>query len=194
MEMTLNEAVFTKGLETLANATKIASNLTETKPAQPVEKPQNQPHNQTVEVKVGDQGESKKPVILKEKHETHIHKPFPDGRTLTVEECAIERLRIEKEYEEKQAEREYRIWLEEEARKERKEKEARERAEAEKREAYRKKFRRRFGIFAGILGVAGMGYAGYRIHTGAWNPAGWGLAVQQKPEAVKLTDQEGTVE
>lgn len=192
MNVKLDENVFSKGLETLANATRIASNLTEGKPKEP-EKPMNQPHNQTVEVKVGGENtEAKKPVILKEKHETHIHKPFPDGRALTAEECAIEKLRIEKEYEEKQAEREYRIWLEEENRKERREREAREREEAERRRAEDRKFYKRLGIITGILGAAGLGYAGYCRYTDSRNAAGGRMAVSA-PEAIRLTDGDGTI-
>ena len=71
--MTMDSDFINKGMETMSNLSKLAANVTSknTAPKEEKKEDMNQPHNQTVEVKVGDPGENRKPMILKEKNETH---------------------------------------------------------------------------------------------------------------------------
>lgn len=184
-----------KGLELVNNMSKLAANLSSDRKPQekkPFKEDFNQPHNQTVEVKVGSE-QQQKPVIVHEKKETHIHKPFPEGRSLTTEECEVEKMRIQTEVEDKKAEREYRMWLEEQNRKERKEREEYVRRERERRRQEDKKFVKRLGIAAGICTAIGVGLYAYNCYTGSRNFAGSRLAIPA-PQPVNTTiDAEGTV-
>lgn len=185
--MKVNGVDIQKGLNVVDNLSKLAANMTD--PANKTQKKEgkqvyregdqtNQAHNQTVEVKVGDgSGSAQKPVVLKEKKETHIHKPYPDARNLTTEECEVEKMRIQCENDYKMRELEYRRWQEEELRKERKEKEEYERKQREEREIRRRKSERRGFIAAGVLGAIGLGCLGYSIYTDYRSARGSGLAL-----------------
>ena len=187
--------VLNNGLEALSNMSKIAANLSN-RPAGDRKTYRegdstNQPHNQTVEVKVGSE-ESRKPVVVHEKKETHIHKPFPDSRNLTTEECEVEKMRIQLEFDDKQAEREFRMKQEEEARKERREREEYARRERERKREEDKKFGRRLGIGAAIAGAAFLGLTAYGIYSDSRRTGSTRLALP-KPEVNLTIGAEGTV-
>lgn len=194
--MSMDQDNLNKVMEIASNASKVAANLTNGSKHQPQEKKvqenMNQPHTQTVEVKVGEQGNSQKPMILKEKSETHIHKTFPDNRELNEKECEIEKLRLQNEHELKMKELEFRMRQEEENRRERKERIEYERKEAERRREKDRKFMRRLGIGAAVLAVAGVGISAFDIYTNSRNPAGKRVAVGE-PQAVTLAPEEGSV-
>ena len=124
----------------------------------------NQPHNQTVEVKVGEQN-AQKPLIIHEKKETHIHKPFPDNRELSEKECEVETLRLNLEAQAKKDEIEYRRWVEEEYRKERRERDQYQRRQRELKEQENKKFTRRVLIWTGVACAVGLGLGAYSMYT-----------------------------
>jgi len=152
-----------KGLETMANVTKIASNVTEKKKNEWKE-PRNennnfrggnttqQPHNQTVEVKV--EAGNKDVAPEKQKPETHIHKVFPDNRPLTPEECKLEELWIKLEQQNKEEDRKYRMMVEERAYRDRKEQLEYERKEREEEKKQMAKRRKVCYIIGGSIGVA----------------------------------------
>ena len=197
MANTVDATVLMKGLETMSNVSKIAANLSDKprgdKKTYNEGDSTNQPHNQTVEVKVGDQGE-RKPVVVHEKKETHIHKPFPDSRSLTTEECEVEKLRIEKEALAKQAELDYRKWHAEFEQAERKEREAYARKERERKHEEDKKFFRRFLIGAGIIGAASVVYIGYDIYTSSRNSSSRRLGIPAPQSSLSASiEAEGTV-
>lgn len=158
-----------KCLDMANNVSKLANTVANKKETKQMEKQEEQamsnPHNQTVEVKVGNPDEAKKPIIVKEKTEQHIHKVFPDNRELTENECEIEKLRLENEHELKMKELEFRIQQEEENRRERREREEYARRERERRQESDKKFFRRMGIGIGVGAVALVGLAAYDIYT-----------------------------
>lgn len=192
-----NANTLSKSLELANNMTKLAANLSSGKPKHETKKSAentNQPHTQTVEVKVGEQGQQK-PVVVHEKKETHIHKPYPDNRNLTTEECEVEKLRIQTEADDKRAEREYRMWLEEQNRAERKERQEYERRERDRKRAEDKKFYRRLGIGAGILAAVGVGCYAYSCYTDSRRPASPRLAIPAPQVNTDATiNAEGTVE
>ena len=184
MSVTMNGHDLQKGIETVANLTKLAANITDPN-KQP--KPQkqttqkaestNQPHTQTVEVKVGDQGEGKKPVIVKEKTETHIHKHFPDNRSLTDAEVELEKYRLDLEYAEKDKERAERMELEQYARKEREKLEEKAREAAEKRAEQNEKTRKRLLILGSVMAGIGLVGTGYYLYTDSRRNRGARLAL-----------------
>ena len=180
------------GMETLNNISKLAANVSAKKEQKADENMTNQPHSQTVEVKVGDT-DGRKPVVLKEKTETHIHKVFPDNRELNEKECEIEKIRLANEHELQMRELDYRIRTEEEYRKERREREEYARRERERRQASERRFWRVVGIGAGCAAVAGLGYAAYTLYTDSRRSRNHGISLG-KPEAVTLAAGEGTVE
>jgi len=194
-----------KGLETVNNITKIFSNVTDPNKNPPEKKSQykggdstNQPHTQTVEVKVGDQGnDNKKPVILKEKTETHIHKHFPDNRALSPEECEIEKMRLTLEYQEKDKEREHQIFLDNRAREEAKEAEEKARERFEKEEERRKKRDKRMLIVGSILAGVGLVGTGYYLYTDSRRNRAAESALRQQErmrlEVPKMIETEGEV-
>jgi hypothetical protein len=178
MAVPIDATVFGKALDTVNTVGKIAANLTDPKkssgnnqnqnsnPPRKESTNTNQPHTQTVEVKVGNPDQPKeKPVVVHEKKETHIHKPYPDGRSLTKEECEVEKLRIQVAQQNLREEREYNLEIEERARKERKEKLEYERLEADRRREERKRQNRRARIVGYTLCGAGLVAAGYLLYS-----------------------------
>ena len=155
-----------KTLDLVNNVSKLAANVTEKKAEKPTEKTvyregaktqTNQPHNQTVEIKVGDP--DAKPV--EEKHETHVHQTFPENRELSERECEIEKLRLTQEHEREMARIRFEIESAEYERKRREyEDERREKERAERREED-KKWSKRALIAACIFGGVCIGGAGY---------------------------------
>ena len=147
-------------------------------------------------MKVGSE-QKPQPVVVHEKKETHIHKPFPDSRNLTAEECAVETLRINNEHEEKMAELEYRKWLEEECRKERREREEESRKERERKREKEDKFFKRMLIGGCIAGTIGLGCYGYYIYTNTRNSTGRRLVFQPQKTPMTISAEpistEGTV-
>ena len=194
-----------KGVETLANLSKLAANIST--PKQPQNPPQdkktykggdstNQPHTQTVEVKLGDQsGENKKPIIVKEKTETHIHKHYPDNRALSPEECEVEKLRINMEYAEKDKERAHQILMDDRAAKERERQEELEKIRAEKereeraeREEKRRKREKRLLIYGAIVGGIGLVGTGYYLYTDSRRSRNLEMALRTKQPTVNIPD------
>lgn len=170
--MEINADTANKAIETMANIAKIGANLTnENKPARKNnDRPKggdtnNQQHQQTVEVHVGEQKDIPKPVIIKEKPETHIHKHFPDNRALTKDECDLEGARIQMEYEDKKEERAWQRELELLRIRERKEHEEYERKERLRKEAEQKKRRKVRAAVAGTFGCAALGLIAYGIYS-----------------------------
>lgn len=170
--MNLDPAVFNKSLETINTAGKIVANLTDPKrPQNPPPQPKpgdksntNQPHTQTVEVKVGDQERRDKPMIIHDKQETHVHKTYPDDRAMSKDECEVEKLRIQTAHENAKEEREYNLLLDERNRKERRERDDYERRRREEKDAAQKKSNRRFWICMALFGTACVGAMGYVIY------------------------------
>ena len=198
MPAKMDAATFGKGIELVNNMTKLATNLSSDKPR--AEKKTfkegdstSQPHNQTVEVKVGAE-QPQKPYVIHEKKETHIHKPFPEGRELSKQECEVETLRLQLDAEDKKAEREYRMWLEEENRKERKEREEYARRERERKRQEDKKFAKRMFIGMGIAGAIGLGIAGYDYYTSTLRSAGRRLVIPAQTQVTPPIKTEGSVE
>ena len=186
----MDASMLLTGLEAINNVTKIADRV-----SKPVEKKTyregdstNQPHSQTVEVKVGSE-QANKPVVVHEKKETHIHKPFPEGRELSERECEVEKMRLQLEADDKKEERELIRWREEEYRRERKEREERDRKERERRREDENRFNRRFAIGACVVGAVAVGCLAYSFYSDFRNPSGGRLAVP----AQKAIEAEGTV-
>lgn len=197
MDINLNAENFGKALDTITNITKTAANVTNPEKKKS-EKHQykegdttNQQHQQTVEVKVGDpSGASVKPVIIKEKPETHIHKHFPDNRALTKDECDLEGVRIQLEYEDRTAERNFKREMELRAQEERKEREAYEREERRKKEEERRKQRKIRNAVAGAVGIGFLGFLGYCLYSDSRDR---GNSVHRLPASVTIK-AEGNVE
>lgn len=170
--MDINSEMIGKTLDTLTNITKTAANVTNPEKKKS-EKRQykegdtnNQQHQQTVEVKVGNTADPLlRPMVIKEKPETHIHKHFPDNRPLTKEECELEGVRIQLEYEDKTAERNFKREMELRAQEERKEREAYEREERRKKEEERRKQRKIRNAVAGAVGIGFLGALGYCLYS-----------------------------
>ena len=187
------------------NVSKVAANLSETakrdkSPKQenhPQKETTNQPHNQTVEVKVGgDLGNpNQQPKIVKEKSETHIHKHFPDNRELSEKECELEKYRLELEYKDKQAERDYRMIIENNRRREQKERDEYAHKQEELRRERQAKSSKTRKIIGGILFGLGVGLAGYSVYSDIRSnrSAGLALPTQEKAAPKKLIKAEGTV-
>lgn len=197
MGVNLNSNTFNSTMETLKNATKLAANLTDSnKQKQLPEKKtenMNQPHTQTVEVKVGEQNPVQKPTIIKEKSETHVHKVFPDNRELSEKECAVRELELKQDHEYKMKELDFRMAMEEQYRKERKEREEYERKERERRREKDRKFARNLGIFMGAVGAAALGFAAYDFYTSSRGAQGRKLALREPKVEIQLTPDEGSV-
>ena len=205
MAIDVNSNMIQKGLETIANATKVAANVTEGNKKAKENKPHdnqkggnqtNQPHNQTVEVKVGQEHwPLPAPQIIEKKPETHIHKTYPDNRALTADECKLEEMRIKFEQENKVEERKYRMIVEERAYKERKEKLEYERKQAEERKREMAKKRKIRNLVGGAIGVGLFGLIAYNWYTSNRNPAVGGNSVQSLPEGQgNAISGEGSVE
>lgn len=193
MGMNLDANVFGKALDTVNTVGKIAANLTDKK-NQPMNPPPqkkdttntNQPHTQTVEVKVGDTDSKQKPYVLQEKKETHVHKSYPDGRALSKDECEVEKMRIQVAHENAKEEREYNLLMEENRRKERKEREDYERRVAERRREDQKKSDRRFRILGYTLIGIGLVGAGYCIYSDIRAARAAGLPAPQSKMTVTI--------
>lgn len=193
--------MLSKGVETVMNISKVASNLSEKKTVV-TEEPRylkegdtatNQPHTQTVEVKVGEAvSQPAKPYVLKEKHETHIHKAFPEGRELSERECEVEKLRLEYEQEFRLKELNHRIEQETIERNERREREEYARKELERRREENRRFSRNATIVAGIFGTALLGGLGYSIYRDSRNDRISRYSLPKPAGAVTLNG-EGTV-
>lgn len=199
--VTMDSKMISKGLEAFNNATRLAANITtpkseERKTNQSYREGDklDQPHNQTVEVKVGSEQQTK-PVIVHEKKETHVHKPYPDGRELSEKECDVERLRISSAHEEVMAELEFRRWQAEQDRKDRKEREERARRDRETREARDKKFGRRLLIGSGICAAIGLGLYAYDRYTYSRRVGSSRLAIPAPKAELSIgVEAEGSVE
>ena len=195
----MDASTLIKGLEAVNNMSKLAANLTTKEKETPIEKRSfkegdktNQPHTQTVEVKVGEQG-NQKPYIVHEKKETHIHKPFPDSRELSEKECEVETLRLKLDAEAKMAELDFRRWQAEEDRKERREREENAKKERDRKRAEDKKFMRRMLIGTGIAGAIGLGLVGYSMYADSRRSSSRRLAVPA-PQTTLTIEAEGSVE
>ena len=207
MNAKLDPNVFTKSLDAINTAGKIVANLTDPKkPQQPANLPQpkpnnnNQPHTQTVEVKVGNpDGQKDKPVILHEKKETHVHKAYPDGRALSKDECEVEKLRIQTAHENMKEEREYNREMESYRREERREREEYERAEKERAREERKRRERKGTIICTTLGLAALAAGVYCVYTDYRNTRNPKLPVSTPEVTVNIPNKskpikaEGTV-
>ena len=194
MSFTVNQNTLNNGVEAAKNVSRVLANLTDNKPkTQPEKKTENmnQPHTQTVEVKVGEQQPAAKPTIIKEKSETHVHKVFPDQRELSERECQVREMELKNEHELKMTELKYRIQLEEENRKERREREEYERKERERRRERERKYSRRVCIGMGVLGVAAIGCYAYDLYTNSRGLKGRRVALPDQPAPVQGT---GSVE
>lgn len=208
MSMTVNGVELSKGVEILNGAIKLANNLSEKQknPPRPEKKvvestntSTNQPHTQTVEVKVGDLGQQPgqpnrnkfwdkdaKPVIVK---------PYPDGRELSERECEVEKQRLNQEHERKMKELEFWIRHDENERNDRKEREDYERKERERRREENRKANRRFAIGAGIVGAGCLGLIGWGMYTASRNCGGSGRALPEPKAELNVTvNGEGTVQ
>ena len=179
--MNINQDTINKGVETMKNLTRVAANLTDSKPKTPPPEKKtenmNQPHTQTVEVKVGEQGSNPKPTIIKEKSETHVHKVFPDNRELNEKECALREFEVKMEYELKMKELLFQMEKEAEDRKDRREKEEYERKERERRRERDRKTSRRLGWCAAGLGVVALGCFAYDFYTNSRSSANRRMAL-----------------
>ena len=208
MAIDVNSNIIQKGLETIANATKVAANVTEGNKKAKENKGQhqenrpnnntNQPHNQTVEVKVGQEHwPLPAPQIIEKKPETHIHKVFPDNRPLTPEECKLEELRIKLEQQNKEEDRKYRMMVEERAYRDRKEQleyERKEREEEKKQMAKRRKVRY---IIGGSIGVTLLGLIAADWYSSDRNSQVGRNSVQSLPASTESNvniQAEGSVE
>jgi len=151
-------------MEATKNVTRIAANVTSNVGGKPQQKPAqekktettNQPHNQTVEVKLGNTDGIPK---LHEKKETHIHKVFPDGRELSERECEVEKLRLKQESDLRNRELDFNFMVEEHVRADRKEREEYERKERKEREERNR--RRNRNIIIGCSAAVVVGAATY---------------------------------
>ena len=191
-----------KVVELGLNASKVAANLSEVakqrdKNPQPNNPPKkestNQPHNQTVEVKVGElTGNNQMPKIIKEKTEEHIHKHYPDNREMSKDECELEKYRIEMEFKEKEADRQFRALMAKYDRDERREREEYARKQDELRKQEAKKQRRTNRIIGGVLVGLGLGLTGYCVYTDIRANRGDGLALQAPSASLRLTSNIST--
>ena len=196
----MSENVVSKGLETLANVTKLAANVTNPANKQPKKEDRRQdnrdnrsiqnPHNQTVEVKVGQ--ENPKPQIIEQKPEIHIHRHFPDNRALTLDECKIEEMRLKLEFEEKDKERQYKLLIRKQDVERLKEIEAdakKERQERERKAARKRKIRY---IIGGIAGVGLVGLTAYCWYTDSRRPEAGRNNMQLRIETGSCVDRDAS--
>lgn len=166
-----------KVMDTLGDSVKLAANLTEvTKMGGliPSDNSNNNESNpsQTVQIQIADKDPSeKKPTILREKHETHIHKEFPDNRSLTDAECDLALKKATMENELKKMEMEAKMKREELERADRLAKEERERKEKEERRIRNEKKSKVRSIIAACIAALGTVAVGYAIHRDNKNSA-----------------------
>lgn len=157
-------------VDTLGDALKLAANLSESakdyKPNDNSNSAQTNP-NQTVQIQMTPapaKEEEKKPMVIREKPVTHIHKEFPDNRALTDAECnlALEKAKMENDI--KRREMEYRQMMDEITRRDRLAKEEQERKDREERRIRNEKRSKRRAIVAGIFGAVIAGLTGYSMY------------------------------
>lgn len=197
--MNMDQNFINNSMETVKNISKLAANVSGNSGNNGQQQKRsdnlNQAHNQTVEVKLGEPAEYTKPLVLHEKKETHIHKPFPEGRALSDQECEIEKLRLENEHELKMKELNFRIAQEEYAREDRREREARERKDKEARRERERKFNRRLGIGLAAVGVVGLGCIGWDLYTNSRRNTGNKLGIREPAgnTGITLNPDEGSV-
>ena len=196
MGMNLDSNTINKGMDIVKNFSQMGANLTKDhKPQQPQPpKPDNfnQPHTQTVEVKVGDPSQAPKPVIIEKKPEIREYKVFPDGRELSERECTVREMEIKNDHEYRMRELDWKIRLEEENRKERREREERYEKERERRKERDRRMARAAGVCMVGLGVVAVGAFAYSIYTDSRHPARQRMAIPA-PENVAPVQAEGTV-
>lgn len=186
MSINLDANTIKNGAETLKNVSRIAANLTNPAQNHPQEKKlenMNQPHTQTVEVKVGDTNPQQKPQVVHEKKETHIHKAFPDQRELTERECQVKELELRNEHEYRMQELKFRMLIDEQDRRDRKERE-------ERRRAQERRFARNMGIGFTVAGIVAVGCIAADFYTNTWLPKHGGMALPA--QQVEISG-EGTV-
>ena len=131
-------------------------------------------------------------MVVHEKKETHIHKPFPDGRELSARECEVEMKRIELEYQAKKDNIEYLAQQEELRRKERREADELARKERERRREENRKANRRLLIFGGAVVAGLLGISAYCVYTDSRTPRTYGLPVPEQKK-VNAIEAEGSV-
>lgn len=196
MEKTVDVSKLTN---TFSDAVKLAANLTEAakerKNMESISDNSNnstQNPNQQVQIHIGDQEKDKKPVVIHEKPETHIHKDFPEGRSLTDKECELALAKAKMENERKLLEMDYQKAKYEQERRDRLLKEAQEREDKEKRRIKnekRAKVRNVIAAIVGVLGAVGIGYSIYADNRDYRNR----MANSQTSEAPVISG-EGSVE
>lgn len=196
MANTMDASMLMKGLDAVNNLSKVAASaatLANKPPKKEIYKDgdTNQPHNQTVEVKVGEQS-AQKPIILHEKKETHVHKPFPESRELSERECEVEKMRLQLEADGKKDELAWRREMYANDRADRKEREERERKERECRREKERKTNKRILIGSCIFGAALVGLAAYCRYSDSRDLRSGGLALQS-PALNAAINAEGTV-
>ena len=183
-------------INTAKNVSQIAANLTKQheKPQEKKEENFNQPHTQTVEVKVGEQNPaSVKPMIIKEKQPVvHEHKVFPDNRELSQRECEVRELEVKQDHEYRMKALDYRMQMEEQARRDRKEREEKYEKERERRRERDRRVARTCGIVVGTACLCAVGYVAYSLYTDYHNPANRRVAISST-EAVNAVPAEGSV-
>ncbi len=187
MGINLDSNAVNNGIQTMKNLTQVAANLTkEHKPQQekPKQENTNQPHTQTVEVKVGEQTPASKPIIVKEKPETHVHKYFPDNRELSDRECGVREMELKQEHEYKMRELDHRIMLDAQARQDRKEREERAEKDRERRRERDRRAMRNICIGVGAVCVVAAGVAAYNLYTDSRGTGGRRLFI---PASHKVT-------
>ncbi len=194
MGVNLDSNTINKGMEIVKNISQMGANITKEQKQQPQpQKPDNfnQPHTQTVEVKVNEPNPGQKPMIIEKKPETHVHKVFPESRELNERECSVREMELKNEHEYKMRELDWRIRMEEENRRERK---AREEYERQRREKDRKTARN-IGICMVGAGVVAAGVAAYYLYSDPRGTARRRVALSA-PQSVTPAPvpAEGTVE
>lgn len=163
--MDINTNMISDGLKTMANV----ADMLNKKKEEGGDISNSQPHQQQVQVVVGDQEKKDpKPMILREKHETHIHKEFPDNRAMTDAECELALKKAQMEHELAMLKARYEQDNKEAARIDRLEREEYEKRQKEKQEEKNDKFFKKAGKWGlAILAAIGAGYGGYRGYR-AW--------------------------
>jgi len=177
----MNNMDIQKGIETLANLSKLAANVTDAKSAakqttEPKQDISSQPHTQTVEVKVGSE-QDKKPTVIREKPETHVHNYFPENRELSERECQVREMQLKFEAEEKDKAREFELKKFELELKERERLEARADRFREEQKEENKKFWKRFLIGVGAVAGIGVGCACIDRYTSSWSSSSSRLGI-----------------
>ena len=178
MEKNINMGKIT---ETLGDAVKLAANLSEATKKDPMRNisdnsnnTQSNP-NQTVQIQISDKEKEtadKKPVIIREKPETHIHHDFPEGRALTDKECELSLKKAEMENRLKEKEMEYQSYREDQERHDRLIHEEQERKEREERRIRNEKRAKVRGIVVACLAALGIGVIGYSVYKDSKNGGG----------------------